>query len=118
MFDRLTTQTIKQLNHWIKNREYKVFNSALDILFCQNTITKREIRALEQTFKQDDRIIRYVENYDGNKIDFDMAIDLMDDDLREYVHLELAPCTMQSFFDCYCSVHYDHRGEDWELARD
>lgn len=31
----------------------------------------------------------------GTEIDFDAAVNLMDDDIRETIHNELAPCTEQ-----------------------
>lgn len=34
----------------------------------------------------------------GVKIDYDAAVDLMDDDIRETLAAELAPCTDQEFF--------------------
>lgn len=53
----------------------------------------------------------------GIEIDFDAAGALMDDDIREEVHAELAPCTPQAFFDRYCKRHEEHYGEPWELAK-
>lgn len=53
----------------------------------------------------------------GIEIDFDAAGALMDDDIREEVHAELAPCTQQAFFDRYCELHAQRYGEPWELAK-
>nr|DAP93161.1 MAG TPA: hypothetical protein [Caudoviricetes sp.] len=53
----------------------------------------------------------------GILIDFDAAGALMDDDIREEVHAELAPCTPQAFFDRYCQLHAERYGEPWELAK-
>lgn len=53
----------------------------------------------------------------GIEIDFDAAGALMDDDIREEVHAELAPCTPQAFFDRYCQLHAERYGEPWELAK-
>lgn len=41
----------------------------------------------------------------GNRYDFDLAVSLMDDDVREEVHADYAPCTNQEFFDAYCEYH-------------
>ena len=59
----------------------------------------------------------YVTNSNGTRIDFDVAVQLMDDDLREQLHMELAPCTDQEFFDAYAKAHEDRFGETWELDK-
>jgi len=58
---------------------------------------------------------KYVINQYGKEIDFDAAVNLMDDDIREQLHDELAPCTPQVFFDAYVSAHEKKFGEDWVL---
>lgn len=40
----------------------------------------------------------------------------MDDETREAVHMELAPCTEQEFFTAYEAAHAAKFGE-WELSR-
>lgn len=45
-----------------------------------------------------------VENSYGVKIDFDTVVNLMDDDIREEVHDELAPCSNQDFYDRYVQI--------------
>lgn len=56
----------------------------------------------------------YVTNSNGTRIDFDIAVQLMDDDLREQLHMELAPCSEQEFFEAYAKAHKDRFGETWE----
>lgn len=56
-------------------------------------------------------------NHYGLEIDWDAAVALMDDDIREEVHAELAPCTPQAFFDRYCQLHSERYSEPWELAK-
>lgn len=41
----------------------------------------------------------------GNEVNFEAATELMDDELREWLHEELAPCTEQEFFDAYAKAH-------------
>ena len=41
----------------------------------------------------------------GNEVNFEAAAELMDDELREELHQELAPCTAQEFFDAYAKAH-------------
>lgn len=44
------------------------------------------------------------------KLDFEAATQLMDDDLREQVHAELAPCEPESFLSRYQELHQDRYG--------
>jgi hypothetical protein len=41
----------------------------------------------------------------------------MDDELREEVHADLAPCTEQEFFDEYARRHAERFGEIWEMDK-
>lgn len=54
----------------------------------------------------------------GTEIDFDAAVSLMDDEIREELHNELAPCTEQEFFDAYCKAHEEKYGEEFECAKE
>ena len=49
------------------------------------------------------------------EIEYDVAVQLMDDDLREYLHGELAPCSCQELFKMYAIVHKAVYGKVWEL---
>lgn len=59
-----------------------------------------------------------VKNFYGVGIGFGAAVNLMDDDLREEIHADLAPCTEQEFFDEYAKRHEAKFGESWELAKE
>lgn len=54
-------------------------------------------------------------NQYGKELNFAAAVNLMDDDIREQLHTELAPCTNQEFFDAYVKAHSQMFGEDWIL---
>jgi hypothetical protein len=41
----------------------------------------------------------------GNAISFEAAVSLMDDEIRETLHSELAPCANQAFLDAYIQAH-------------
>ena len=56
-------------------------------------------------------------NMNGTAIDFETAVSMMDDEIRESVHAELAPCTEQEFFTSYEKAHADKYGEEWELSK-
>lgn len=45
--------------------------------------------------------------------DFDACVNLMDDDIREALHREMAPCTEQEFLDAYVEEHFKKYGEDF-----
>lgn len=59
--------------------------------------------------------IRVMNEY-GVKIDFNVALSLMDDELREKVHMELVPCTEQEFFNAYAKAYEEKYGEEWILS--
>lgn len=59
-----------------------------------------------------------VVNEYGVNIDYDLAVSMMDDDLREEIHGEFAPCTDQQFFDEYVKRHAKKFNEVWELAKE
>ena len=53
----------------------------------------------------------------GTEINYNAAVELMDDELREEVHADLAPCTEQEFFGEYARRHADRFGEIWEMDK-
>ena len=59
-----------------------------------------------------------VKNNYGVQIEWSTAVNLMDDDLREELNAELAPCTDQEFFEAYAKAHENKFGEEWELAKE
>lgn len=57
-------------------------------------------------------------NMNGTEINYDAAVNLMDDDIREELAAELAPCTEQEFFTAYEKAHAERFGEEWELSKE
>jgi hypothetical protein len=47
----------------------------------------------------------------GTEVDYDVAVNLMDDDIREELHSKLTPCTEQEFMDAYVKAHYEKYDE-------
>lgn len=48
----------------------------------------------------------------GTEIDLSVAIELMDDEIREELHAEMAgDCTAQEFYAAYCEAHLSKFGE-------
>lgn len=59
-----------------------------------------------------------VTNKNGTEIDFNVAVMLMDDEIREELHEDMAPCTDQEFFSAYEARHEAKYGEEWELSKE
>lgn len=59
-----------------------------------------------------------VKNKNGTVIDYGAAVVSMDDEIREDLHSELAPCTEQEFFARYEQEHELKFGEEWELSKE
>ena len=51
----------------------------------------------------------------GYEVDFDVVVNMMDDEIREELHNELAPCTDQEFVDAYVEAHEAKYGEQFEI---
>ena len=59
---------------------------------------------------------QYVEDSDGHMIYYDAAVEMMDDDLREELHREMAPCTNQELYDAYVKAHAaKYNGEKFQI---
>ena len=57
-------------------------------------------------------------NMNGTEINYEAAVMLMDDEIRESLHFEIAPCTEQEFFTAYEKAHAEKCGEEWELSKE
>lgn len=58
--------------------------------------------------------MKTVKNEWGKEIDFEAAVEIMDDGIREDLSDLMAPCSNQSFFDAYCTWHRNAFGEEFE----
>ena len=54
-------------------------------------------------------------NLNGYEVDFDACVILMDEEIREELHMELAPCTEQEFLDAYVERHAEKFGENFQI---
>lgn len=59
-----------------------------------------------------------VYNMYGTKINYDFAVSIMDDDIREKLHNKMVPCMKQDFFSAYELEHLKKYGELWELSKE
>lgn len=58
----------------------------------------------------------YVEDADGHLVNYEAAVNMMDDDLREELNREMAPCTNQEFYDAYVKAHAEKfNGEKFQI---
>lgn len=51
----------------------------------------------------------------GQEIDFDAAVNLMDDDIREELYLISAYANEQAFLDAYARAHRDTFGKEFAV---
>ncbi len=51
----------------------------------------------------------------GRCVDFRAAVAMMDDEIRERLHNELAPCSDQAFLDAYVDAHAEKYGEEFRV---
>lgn len=61
--------------------------------------------------------MKKVINQYGTEIDYEVAVNMMDDEIREELHAKLAPCTDQEFFEAYCKAHEEKYGEEFEMNK-
>ncbi|NLC28572.1 MAG: hypothetical protein GX780_07355 [Campylobacteraceae bacterium] len=60
--------------------------------------------------------MKKVLNKRGYVLSFNATLQFMDDELREDLHLALAPCPAQRFLTCYEVQHEKKFGEEWFLS--
>ena len=60
---------------------------------------------------------RTVVNEYGVTIDYEIAENLMDSDLRVKISYDLQLTSDQEFFSIYCKEHEKVFGEEWELSK-
>lgn len=46
---------------------------------------------------------------------YEAAVNLMDDEIREELHNEMAPCTDLEFLEAYMKRHEEKYGEEFEI---
>lgn len=58
-----------------------------------------------------------VSNQYGNVINFDVAVNLMDDEIRERLANDGSDRSEQEFFEAYAEEHLKKYGSEWELDK-
>lgn len=56
-----------------------------------------------------------VRDWNDNTLDYETAVMMMDDEIRESIHFETPELAPQAFYDEYCQRHYDKFGEDFTI---
>ena len=51
----------------------------------------------------------------GEMVDFDVAVNMMDEETCEEIHEDIAPCTDQEFIDEYVKRHEKKYGETFVI---
>jgi hypothetical protein len=89
-------------------------NEALDEL----VVDSAEIERLSREWgKPIEELMEQVEETeDAPDYYFDAAVQLMDDELREQIHADLAPCTNAEFLREYERRHLEKYGEEFEFC--
>lgn len=49
----------------------------------------------------------------GQEFDSEAVVNLMDDEIREELHIKIAPCSEQAFLDAYRVAHLEKHGEEF-----
>jgi len=77
----------------------------------ETMLTEDDIEMIARGWDKDvEDVIDQLEPYN-----FDSAVELMDDDLREELHEELAPCSDARFMWEYCKRHQEKFGEAFTI---
>ena len=103
------------MKHYRVLPEYidKWTQEALDDL----TVDEAEIERLSREWGVSiESLMEQVEEADdADTINYDAAVELMDDELREQVHADLAPCTDEEFLREYERRHLAKFGEEFKI---
>jgi hypothetical protein len=55
----------------------------------------------------------WVKGADGQTVDYEGAVMLMDDEIREDLHTQASDWTEQEFMNAYCAAHLAKYGEEF-----
>lgn len=105
---------------WARNgRQFDAVYSVGEYVFngevCEGVTTYYDILD-EDNYIIDGIVINdtTVTDYKGREVNFEAAVALMDDEIREALHEKLAPCTNQEFFEAYEEAHLEKYGSEFE----
>ena len=64
--------------------------------------------------EREENKMKTIKDYNGNNIDFEAAVMLMDDEIREQLH-GMGIEDEQEFYNAYCEKHYEKYNEEFEI---
>ena len=71
---------------------------------------------LKDGTKGESKMMNLVINTRTNEtMDFEAAVMMMDDEIRESINNEMAPCTDQEFMSAYVEAHFEKYGEEFTI---
>lgn len=62
--------------------------------------------------------MKKIVNKYGVQVDYEAAVNMMDDEIREDLHLKFEGKSDQEFFDAYAEAHEEKFGEEFEFAKE
>lgn len=68
--------------------------------------------------EKEEKAMTIVINKNGTEINYETAVELMDDEIREKIAAEGKAETEQKFFTEYEKRHEEKYGEEWELSKE
>lgn len=83
---------------------------------CYNIVTVKGSGTPNRTAEKGKRMEKVI-NKNGTEIEFETAVMLMDDEIRESLASEGFQ-TEQEFFAAYEKAHEEKYGEEWELSKE
>lgn len=108
---------IKYENGAYRCGEFKSYQDAINYAENNNGGWNFTIEEYENEDDLMKKVIVNVINLAGTEICYEAAVMYMDDDIREQLNFELAPCTEQEFFTAYEKAHEEKYGEEWWLSK-
>lgn len=51
----------------------------------------------------------------GREVNYEVCVNLMDDEIREELHRKMSPCGDQEFLDAYCKAHKEKYGKEFTI---
>jgi len=86
-----------------------------DMLMHEYDLTEEQAEELCGDLEAVEDYLGKVVDEDGYEVNYEGAVALMDDEIREAVHFKLGSCSNQAFYNAYCEEHFKKYGEHFEV---
>jgi hypothetical protein len=114
-YDRFEAET--GWRDWMLDYMDATYDVKYDDRETDRYLEQDEIDSINELLREAWDTAHTVHNSYGIRIDYSLAVELMDDEIRERLANKIAPCTDQEFFDAYAEAHFEEFGEEWELSK-